>query len=66
MENFKIVILSIIFLFAIMSWVYFLVGAYKTVVVKDRSFLQFTSSLLIISGMLSALFFLSLRVLNGN
>jgi len=66
MENFKIVILSIIFLFAIMSWVYFLVGAYKTVVVKDRSFLQFTSSLLIISGMLSALFFLSLRVLNGS
>jgi hypothetical protein len=66
MENFKIVILSIIFLFALMSWSYFLIGAFKSVVVKDRSFLQFTSSLLIISGMLSALFFLSLRVLNGS
>jgi hypothetical protein len=66
MENFKIVILSIIFLFALMSWSYFLIGAFKSVVVKDRSFLQFTSSLLIISGMLSALFFLSLRVLYGS
>jgi hypothetical protein len=66
MENIKIVILSIVFLFALMSWSYFLVGAYKTVIVRDRSFLQFTSSLLIISGMLSTLFFLSLRVLNGN
>ncbi len=66
MENVKIIILSVIFLFALMSWFYLLVGAYKIVIVKDRSFLQFTSSLLIISGMLSALFFLSLRVLNGN
>jgi len=64
MENIKIIILSITFLFALMSWSYFLIGAYKTVVVKDRSFLQFTSSLLIISGMLSALFFLLLRVFN--
>ena len=66
MENIKIVILSIIFLFALISWSYFLIGAYKTVVVKDRSFLQFTSSLFIISGMLSTLFFLLLRVLNGS
>jgi hypothetical protein len=66
MGNIKIVILSIIFLFALMSWSYFLIGAFKSVVVKDRSFLQFTSSLLIISGMLSALFFLSLRVLYGS
>jgi hypothetical protein len=66
MENIKIVMLSIVFLFAFMSWVYFLIGAYKTVIVKDRSFLQFTSSLLIISGMLSTLFFLLLRVLNGS
>jgi hypothetical protein len=65
MENIKIVILSIVFLFALMSWVYFLIGANKTVIVKDRSFLQFTSSLLIISGMLSTLFFLLLRVLHG-
>jgi hypothetical protein len=66
MENIKILILSIVFLFALMGWVCFLIGAYKTVIVKDRSFLQFTSSLLIISGMLSTLFFLLLRVLNGN
>jgi hypothetical protein len=66
MENIKIVILSIVFLFALMSWVYFLIGTYKTVIVKDRSFLQFTSSLLIISGMLSTLFFLLLRVLYGS
>jgi hypothetical protein len=66
MENIKIVMLSIVFLFAFMSWVYFLIGAYKTVITKDRSFLQFTSSLLIISGMLSTLFFLLLRVLNGS
>jgi hypothetical protein len=66
MENFKIVILSIIFLFALMSWSYFLIGAFKTVIARDRSFLQFTSSLLIISGMLSTLFFLLLRVLNGS
>jgi hypothetical protein len=66
MENIKIVILSIVFLFVLMSWVYFLIGAYKTVIVEDRSFLQFTSSLLIISGMLSTLFFLLLRVLNGS
>jgi hypothetical protein len=64
MENIKIVILSIVFLFALMSWVYFLVGAYMTVIVNDRSFLQFTSSLLIISGMLSTLFFLLLRLIN--
>ena len=66
MENIKIVILSIVFLFTLMSWVYFLIGAYKTVIVKDRSFLQFTSSLLIISGMLSTLFFLLLRVFYGS
>jgi hypothetical protein len=64
MENIKIIILSVLFLFALMSWVYFLIGAYKTVVAKDRSFLQFTSSLLVISGMLSALFFLVLRLMN--
>jgi len=61
MENIEIVILSIVFLLALMSWVYFLIGAFKIVIVKDRSFLQFTSSLLIISGMLSALFFLVLK-----
>jgi len=66
MENIKIVILSIVFLFALMSWVYFLIGAYKTVIVIDRSFIQFTSSLLIISGMLSTLFFLLLRVFYGS
>jgi hypothetical protein len=64
MENFKIPILSIVFLFATISWFYFLLGAYKTVVVKDRSFLQMTSSLLIISGMLTTLFFLVLRLIN--
>jgi hypothetical protein len=66
MENIKIVILSIVFLFALMGWVYFLIGAYKTVIVKDRYFLQFTSSLLIISAMLSSLFFLVLRVFYGS
>jgi hypothetical protein len=66
MENIKIVILSIVFLFALISWVYFLVGSYMTVIVKDRSFLQFTSSLLIISAMLSSLFFLVLRVFYGS
>jgi hypothetical protein len=66
MENIKIVILSIVLLFALMGWVYFLIGAYKTVIVKDRSFLQFTSSILIMSGMLSTLFFLLLRVLYAN
>jgi hypothetical protein len=66
MENIKIVILSIVFLFALMGWVYFLIGAYKTVIVKDRFFLQFASSLLIMSGMLSTLFFLLLRVFYAN
>jgi len=66
MENIKIVILSIVFLFALISWFYFLVGSYMTVIVKDRSFLQFTSSLLIISAMLSSLFFLVLRVFYGS
>jgi len=61
MENIEIVILSFVFLLALMSWVYFLIGAFKIVIVKDRSFLQFTSCLLIISGMLSALFFLVLK-----
>jgi hypothetical protein len=64
MENIKIVILTIVFLFVLISWFYFLVGAFKTVIVKDRSFLQFTSSLLIISGMSSALFFLIIKLLS--
>jgi hypothetical protein len=66
MESFKITILSIVFMCALTSWGYFLTGAYKTLIVKDRSFLQFTSSLLIIGGMLSALVFLLLRVFYGN
>jgi len=66
MESSKITILFIVFLFALVSWGYFLIGAYKTLILKDRSFLQFTSSLLIISGMLSSLVFLLLRVFYGN
>lgn len=59
-------ILIVVFLFALISWGYFLIGAYKVIVDKDRSFLQFTSSLLIISGMLTSLFFLVLRVFYGH
>jgi hypothetical protein len=59
----KIGILIVVFLCALISWGYFLIGAYKVVVNKDKSFLQFTTSLLIISGMLSSLFFLILRFL---
>ena len=64
MEKFSAILLSAIFVCSVCSWVYFLIGAFKVVVNKDRSFLQFTSFLLIISGMLSTLFFLSLRLKN--
>ena len=66
MEKFSLPILSVIFLFALISLGYFLIGAYKIVVNKDKSFLQFTTSLLIISGMLCSLFFLVLRVFYGS
>jgi len=63
MEKFSAILLSAIFVCSLCSWVYFVIGAYKVVIKKDLSFLQFTSSLLIISGMLSSLFFLVLRAL---
>jgi hypothetical protein len=64
MEKFSAILLSAIFVCSLCGWVYFLIGAFKVVVNKDRSFLQFTTSFLIISGMLSSLFFLVLRLIN--
>jgi len=63
MEKFSAILLSAIFVCSLCSWAYFLIGSFKVVIKKDRSFLQFTSSFLIISGMLSSLFFLVLRAL---
>jgi len=60
----KLVITSLLFIFAFSSWIYFLLSAYKALVEKDRSFLQSTTLMLIISGMLTSLFFLVLRLIN--
>ena len=63
MEKFSAILLSAIFVCSLFSWVYFIIGVFKVVIKLDRSFLQFTTSFLIISGMLSSIFFFVLRAL---
>ena len=62
-----IIILSLITLMILISVFYFMAGAWKIIVEKDKSFIHFNSILLAIITVLIMWFFLVLRLAgNGN